>query len=140
MRIFFAGPLTDLKNPDKTKAFYIKLAEVAKTNGFDFFWAFQNGTDPNVERIISAKEVYTRDSKELLKSDLMVAYIGEPSLGVGVEVEIAHTHNIPVYVLYEKGRWTSRMLRGCPAVKKELVYFNESDALSQFASLLKSLS
>lgn len=139
MRIFFAGPLTDLKHPDKTKSFYGKLAEIAKANGFEYFWAFQNGTDPNVERIISAKEVYTRDSKELLKSDLMVAYIGEPSLGVGVEVEIAHTHNIPVYVLYEKDRWTSRMLRGCPAVKKELIFTDENDALTQFDTLLKSL-
>lgn len=140
MRIFFAGPLTDLKNPDKTKAFYTKLAEVAQNHGFDYFWAFQHGTDPNVEHKISAREVYKRDKTELLKSDIMVAYIGEPSSGVGVEVELAHEHNIPVYVLYEKGRWTSRMLRGCPAVKKEVVFTDEPDALSQFASLLKSLS
>lgn len=139
MKIFFAGPLTDLKNPNKTKAFYVKLADVAKSHGFDYFWAFQHGTDPNIERVISASEVYERDNKQLLKSDIMVAYIGESSSGVGIEVEIAHTHNIPVYLLYEKGTWTSRMLRGCPAVKKELVFTDEADGLKQFESLLKTL-
>ena len=139
MRIFFAGPLTDLKNPEKTKTFYLKLAEISTDNGFDYFWAFQHGTDPNIERVISAKEVYKRDSTQLLKSDLMVAYIGEPSPGVGIEVELAHTHNIPVYVLYEKDRWTSRMLRGCPSVRKEIIFTSEKDCLEQFQKLLQDL-
>ncbi len=138
MRIFFAGPLTDLKDPDKTKEFYSNLSGVAKSNGFDYFWAFQNGTDPNVERVIPPTEVYERDTNQLLHSDVMVAYVGEPSPGVGIEVEFANTHHIPVYILYEKDRWTSRMLRGCPSVKKEIVFTDEADALSQLDALLKS--
>lgn len=139
MRIFFAGPLTDLKNPNKTKGFYLKLARIAQKTGFDYFWAFQHGTDPNVERKISAQEVYKRDSTQLLKSNIMVAYIGEPSPGVGVEVEIAHTHDIPVCILYEKDRWTSRMLRGCPSIRKEIVFTSEKDCLEQFQKFLQDL-
>lgn len=139
MRIFFAGPLTDLKDPEATKAFYIKLAEVARANGFDYFWAFLNGTDPIKNPKVTSRDVYKRDIAELEKSDCLVAYVGEPSTGTGLEIEHAKIKNIPVYLLFEKGKNISRMLLGCPAVKKELVFTDESDALSQFAALLQNL-
>ena len=139
MRIFFAGPLTDLKNPDATKAFYTQLADTAKHRGCDYFWAFLNGTDPIKNPDVSPKKVYQVDTKELSRSDIMVAYLGEPSTGTGIEIEFARTHHIPVYILYEKGKRISRMLRGCPAVKKELVFTSRSDALTRFDTLLSQL-
>lgn len=140
MRIFFAGPLTDLAHPEATKAFYLKLADVATKNNVQWFWAFMNGTDPIKNPQVSAHDVYVRDTTELEKSDIMVAYVGEPSTGTGLEIEHAYSKGIPVYLLYEKGKRISRMLRGCPAIKQELIYVNESDALAQLDALLKSLS
>ncbi|MBI4066499.1 nucleoside 2-deoxyribosyltransferase [Candidatus Gottesmanbacteria bacterium] len=137
MRIFFAGPLTNLTHPDKTKAFYRKLEEVAKKYGCDYFWAFRHGTDPVANPRVTPRDVYERDIAELEKSDVMVAYVGEPSTGTGLEIEHAHHKGIPVYLLYEQGKKVSRMLRGCPAVKKELVFTDEPDALSQFDTLLQ---
>lgn len=139
MKIFFAGPLTDLKNPEATKAFYRTLADRAKSQGFDYFWAFLNGTDPVTNPGVTPHDVYKQDIAELEKSDILVAYVGEPSTGTGLEIEHAHHKGIPVYLLYEKGKNVSRMLRGCPAVKKELVFTDEKDALHAFDSLLKAL-
>lgn len=139
MRIFFAGPLTDLSNPESTKAFYLKLADVATKNDVQWFWAFMSGTDPIKNPQVSAHDVYIRDITELERSDIMVAYVGEPSTGTGLEIEHAYGKGIPVYLLYEKGKRISRMLRGCPAIKKELIYENESDALTQLDALLKKL-
>lgn len=138
--IFFAGPLTDLKNPEATKAFYQKLSNVAVQNGCTYFWAFMNGTDPIKNPKVSAHDVYERDIAELEKSDIMVAYVGEPTTGTGLEIEHAKGKNIPVYLLYEKGKNISRMLLGCPAVKKELMFTDEADALQQFNELLKNLN
>lgn len=138
MHIFFAGSLTDLKNPEVTKAFYQKLTDVAVQNGCTYFWAFMNGTDPVKNPEVSAHDVYARDIAELEKSDALVAYVGEPTTGTGLEIEHARGKNIPVYLLYERGKNVSRMLRGCPAVKRELVFDSESDALTQLASLLQS--
>jgi nucleoside 2-deoxyribosyltransferase len=139
MRIFFAGPLTDLKDPKRTKTFYRRLAGVAKSNGFDYFWAFLHGTDPVLNPNVQPTQVYQADIKQLSHSDLMVAYMGEPSTGTGIEIEYANTHAIPVYILYEKGNRISRMLRGCPAVKKEIVFTSPEDALKQFDTLLSRL-
>lgn len=139
MRIFFAGPLTDLKNPDQTKAFYRRLAEVAGSNAMEYYWAFMNGTDPIKNPDVTPQKVYDIDTMELGKSDIMVAYMGEPSTGTGIEIEYANTHHIPIYILYEKGKRISRMLRGCPAITKEIVFKSEEDALAQFNTLLISL-
>lgn len=138
MRIFFAGPLTDLKNPEQTKVFYRRLADVATANGKEYFWAFLNGTDPIKNPDVPASKVYEVDTRELKASDLMVAYMGEPSTGTGIEIEYAYNNNIPVWILYEEGKRISRMLRGCPGVTKEIVFSSEDDALKQFDALLKS--
>lgn len=139
MRIFFGGPLTELKDPDKTKAFYKKLADVATKNGYDYFWAFLHGTDPIKNPDVSPDAVYKADTSELAKSDMMVAYMGEPSDGTGIEIEFARDHHIPVYILYEKGRHISRMLLGDPAVKGKIEFTGEEDALTQFDSLISQL-
>ncbi len=139
MRIFFAGPLTDLRDPPKTKDFYKKLAAVTDAHNVDYFWAFLNGTDPIANPDVPAHKVYEVDKSQLEQSDVMVAYVGEPSTGTGIEIEIANTRGIPVYLLYEKGQRVSRMLRGCPAVKGEIAFETEEDALRQFDALLKSL-
>ena len=138
MRVFFGGPLTDLKDVNKTKEFYKKLAEVATENGFDYYWAFLRGTDPEENPDIPASRVYQIDTYELEKSDLMVAYVGEPSTGTGIEIEYARTHNIPVYLLYESYKRISRMLLGSPIVKGEIAYSSEDEAYLKLASLLKN--
>lgn len=139
MRIFFAGPLTTLEHPTETKAFYAQLGKAALEEGFATFWAFQSGTDPMLNPDVPAAAVYKTDIEQLSKSDLLVAYVGEPSIGTGEEIEYAKTNAIPVVILYRKGQAVSRMLRGNPAVKKEIVYENEAEAIDLFRAMLKEL-
>ncbi|MFH0749379.1 MAG: nucleoside 2-deoxyribosyltransferase [Candidatus Gottesmanbacteria bacterium] len=139
MRIFFAGPLTDLKNPETTKSLYKDMASVAKTLGFDYFWAFLNGTDPIENPDVPSRDVYNRDIAELDASDIMIAYIGEATTGTGIEIEHAYYTGKPVIVLYEQGKKVSRMLLGCPAIKKEIVFSSKEDALAQLRAYLISL-
>jgi 2'-deoxynucleoside 5'-phosphate N-hydrolase len=136
MRIFFAGPLTVLENPELTKDFYIKLANVAKEAGHETFLAFLNGTDPVKNPEVSPTAVYQIDIKELENSDLMVAYVGESSTGTGIEVEHAKEIGVPVVLLFEEDKKVSRMLRGSPIIKKEIVFTTVEDCLTQFRDFL----
>lgn len=139
MRIFFAGPLTDLAEPEKTKAFYVQLTTVAKDLGHDFFWAFLSGTDPIKNPEVPPRDVYHRDIEELDKSDMMIAYMGEPSTGTGMEIEHAHQTNKPIVILYEQGKHMSRMLLGCPGIVKIIEFSSEDDALKQLKTFLSTL-
>lgn len=139
MRIFFGGPLTDLQNPDSTKSFYRKMGDVATKYGFEYYWAFLRGTDPEEDPEVSPERVFQIDTYELEKSDLMIAYVGEPSTGTGIEIEYARERNIPVYLMYEQGKHISRMLIGAPNIKERIEYSNEEDALQKLEVLLQSL-
>jgi nucleoside 2-deoxyribosyltransferase len=139
MRIFFAGPLTGLSNPEATKAFYTKMGDVASKCGFDYFWAFQSGTDPVKDPNIDPEYIYFKDLKELENSNLMIAYFGEASPGTGQELEYAKEHDIPAYLVFEKGARVSRMILGNPTVKGTIEFTDEADALSQLDTLLKSI-
>ena len=139
MRVFFGGPLTDLKNPEKVKPFYKKMAGVAEANGWEYYWAFLRGTDPEDNPDVPSSRVYQIDTYELEKSDVMVAYVGEPSTGTGIEIEYARTHNIPVYLMFEESKRISRMLRGSPIVRGEIIFTAEEDALEKLGLLLNKL-
>ena len=139
MRIFFGGPLTDLKEKEKTKAFYRRMALVAEENGYEWFWAFLNGTDPVKNPEVPSEVVYETDLAELAKSALMIVYLGEPTTGTGQEIEYAKEHNIPVYLLFEQGKQITRMVLGSPNIKEEIEFTSEDDALSKLDSLLKRL-
>lgn len=115
------------------------MADVARSNGFDFYWAFLRGTDPEEDPQVPADRVFQIDSYELEKSDVMIAYVGEPSTGTGIEIEYARERNIPVYLLYEKDRRISRMLIGAPHIKGRIEFIDHDDALKQLDALLKSL-
>jgi nucleoside 2-deoxyribosyltransferase len=139
MRIFFGGPLTTLSNPEEIKKWYMEMADIATKNGFTWFWAFLSGTDPVKNPDVDPEYIYKKDLKELEDSDLMIAYIGEPSTGTGQEIEYAKEHNIPVYLIYEKDNPVSRMVIGNPAVKDIIEFTNQEDALKQLDALLASI-
>lgn len=140
MHIFFGGPLTDLTHKDETKIFYKELADVATANGITSYWAFLHGTDPEKNPDVTPATVYKTDLGELAKSDLMIAYIGQATTGTGQEIEFAEEHNIPVYLMYEKGKRITRMVLGSPNIKGSIIFSSEKDALSQLDTLLKKLS
>jgi nucleoside 2-deoxyribosyltransferase len=136
MRIFFAGPLTNLKHPEATKKWYRDMAGIANKNGFEAFWAFMSGTDPVKNPNVAPDYIYEKDLKELEKSNLMVAYIGEPSTGTGQELEYAKEHHIPIYLVYEKNQPVARMVLGNPDVDGVIEFTDFDDALNQLDRML----
>ena len=65
-------------------------------------------------------EIFARDLRWLDESDLVVAEVSTPSLGVGYEIAYARwTRRIPVVALYRRGRTKrcSAMIAGDPGVQ-----------------------
>jgi nucleoside 2-deoxyribosyltransferase len=119
--------------------FYKKLADVAVANGFEYYWAFMRGTDPELNPDVPSARVFQIDTYELEESDIMIAYVGEPSIGTGQEVEFARERKIPLYLLFEAGKKISRMLLGSPNIKGTIEFASEEDAYAKLDTLLKSL-
>lgn len=67
----------------------------------------------------ATSKTYQRDMKMLKSSNIMIAEVTSPSLGVGYEIAKAEELNIPILCLFRpsSGRSLSAMIDGSPGVK-----------------------
>ena len=107
-QVYISGPLTN----SSTKELYELLGEEFEKCGFSAYIPHQH-TDP-----IKPGKVYQTDYRKIIESSLLVAYVGEPSLEVGQEIQIAAFHQIPILLVFEKGAKVSRMTLGTPGVRQ----------------------
>lgn len=112
-QVYISGPLTN----SSKKELYELLGEEFEKCGFSAYIPHQH-TDPVKNSKITPEKVYQTDYRKIIESSLVVAYVGEPSLGVGQEIQIAAFHQIPILLVFEKGARVSRMTLGTPGVKQ----------------------
>lgn len=134
MKAYIAGALSQLKNKEK-KQFYERIAEVCRACAIEPYLPHLK-TDPIETPLLRPKEVYEWNYNQIKNSDFLIAYIGEPSLGVGTELEIAKREDVQVIALYEKDTIVSRMARGNPAVIYTIEYTDEEKALYELKNFL----
>ena len=95
-------------------------------------------TDPIANPDLSPREVFETDKHQVTNSDLVIAYLGYPSFGVGMELAYAEVNAIPAILMYEKGKKISRFPRGIPTVIYEIQFDDYDDALTQLKSFLEN--
>jgi len=90
------------------------------------------------ETTLTEEEIYSRDLDWLTSSDVVIAEVSTPSLGVGFEVAKAVELNKKVLCLYRKqaGKRVSAMIAGCPELQLA-EYETLKDALSTVDSFIK---
>lgn len=137
-KVYISGPLTAIPDLEGLKRFYESLADVCSGLGMEPYVPHTR-SDPILNRDLSPAEVYRMDRDQVEAAGLVIAYVGAPSLGVGMELEIAHQCGIPVLLLVEAGAAISRMARGSPAVVAELRFQDRDEALLQVAGWLQEL-
>jgi len=85
---------------------------------------------------LNIKQVFQRDIKWIEKSNLMIAEISGPSLGVGFEISYAlYTRKIPVIALFSAEiEDVSAMITGCDA---DLLYVKAYNNSQELAEIIK---
>ena len=112
MKIYFAGAI---RGGREDAQLYEKLIAYLKEKG-QVLTEHIGSKDLSGEGETSSKdeEIYNRDIKWLQSTDIVVAEVTTPSLGVGYELGIAEKLNIPVLCLYrpDEGNRLSAMVSG----------------------------
>ncbi|BAY64957.1 XRE family transcriptional regulator [Calothrix brevissima NIES-22] len=134
-KVYVSGALTDVINPTACKALYEKIGLLCEEVGFKSYVPHLH-TDPVNNPDISPSEVFKQDKYQVSVSDLVIAYLGSLSFGVGMELAYAETNKIPIILLYEQGKRISRFPRGIPTVIAEVKFHNDEDALTQLKNIL----
>lgn len=134
MKIYVAGPYSNLSEEEREhqKSFFqkIKIA-ISKTGNTAFVpflppdnkELFKNGSP-------SPSEVYIFCEDHLFNSDLLIAEVSTPSLGIGMEMGLAAVNGIPIILLYKSGSEVSDFARGMPGVRL-IEYVNIKDCMRQ---------
>ena len=141
--VYISGALSDVpaQTRDHYLTFYEMLGQVVETAGLVAYVPHQN-TDPVRHKDVTPKQVDLIDRTAVMSSILVAAVVDNPSLGVGIEVEMAYHAAKPVVLLCHEDRIAqrriSRLVRGNPAVVHEIVYTTREDALEQFAEFLRT--
>lgn len=133
--LYVSGPLTHLQNQD-VKKLYEQIGALGESLGFASRVPHLH-TDPILHQDVSAENVYKTDKQQVIDADLMICYVGETSLGVGMELEIALQHKTLVVLLSEEGVKVSRIVLGSPAVIDHVTFASFEDALVKLRVVLE---
>lgn len=139
MKVYISGPFTFASQPDEIVSFYELIGELCSKLGMVPYMPHQK-TNPWNFPDLSPDSILTTDKVEVLSSQLMIAYVGTPSHGVGMELAYAESAHIPIILLYEKGAKISRILHGIPTVIAEVAFLKSQDLLQNLKDVLFPLS
>ena len=136
IRVYISGALTGIENSEVVKSFYEDIGLVCTNMGFESYVPHLN-TDPISHPNIDPTKVFETDKHQVSSSDLVIAYLGVPSFGVGMELAYAETKDISIILLYEKNKSISRFPRGIPTLFSEIKFNDYKDALNQLEKVLQ---
>lgn len=133
---YLSGALTE-SGPEE-RALYETLQKATAEVGVELYCPHQH-TDPLQGTTHTSKEIYELDKTRVTESEVVVAYIGFPSLGVGMEIEMASALGKPVVLLTENGKRVPRIVGGAPSVVYTVEFENPEDAARKLQQVLKQL-
>jgi len=134
-----SGALSALSNEDYSfviTQIYQRVEDVCREMDLDCYLPHKSQTTPT--KGMPHSKVWEIDYKRVVNSGAVVAYIGLPALGVGAEIEMARTANVPVILLFEtaKQEELSRLILGNPAVKHTIPFDKPEDIKEQLQTAL----
>ena len=142
MHAYISGALLNAASIDISRTRYERLAAACTAAGWEAYVPHLHA-DPVKDAHLSNLEVAERDLDHVTAADVLVAYVGEPSLGVGAEVAIALRAGKRVFVIAESDRRVSRFLLGLvelhPAQALILRYQDEGEAAAWITEQLKAM-
>lgn len=130
---YFASALTGLTKKQKREiaALDQKIDEICnsyKSYSVALYRPRMN-TDPVENPDVSNRDVYEIDRERVVTADLLILATIFPSLGAGMELQLAHQSCKSIILLKKEGQPLSRMVLGCP-VRMEIVEYTRLTELT----------
>ena len=140
--IYIAGPLTGIGISTEKFHIYDVVAKLCTDQSFTVLAPHIELKNRGVEKsemCISPKQIFDWDYKWVKKSNVILAYVGIPSLGVGIELGLAVEWSIPFVTYCEKGVRVSPMVLGHPYSIEHVEFDRESDLKTKIRDALTKL-
>ena len=131
-RVYLSVPIIANRNLDIAKI----IAETLENEGYEIIskWVLEE----SIKTYIPPKDILERDIESVLKSDILIAEVSNPSHGVGMEIAIAFLSGKKIIFIKHKDSKLSYMLQGIP--NKEIIeYYSKKDIKEKLSEKLKNL-
>lgn len=137
--VYISGPLQAAVDLPEARALYEDLAASCRDAGWEPYLPHRQ-TDPIHDVGASPSSVFSRDMDAIASADLIIAYVGAPSSGVGAEIGIAFEREIPLIGICGPEGVASRFIEGLlgTGVNADLIRYR--DDADRRLSLVKALS
>jgi len=128
MKIYFAG---SIRGGRGDKVIYHKIISLLKTYGTVLTEHVGDSNLSSTGEKLSDMQIHDRDMNWIIESDIVIAEVTNPSLGVGYEIAAAMGLNKKIYCLYRVGAQNklSAMISGSKSIK--LIKYNDIDILDK---------
>lgn len=139
-KCYVAGSLTQNGTNEDLLRLYERVGDVCRTNGFDVYLphiAKRQAVEKRVQ--LSPETIFDWDISQLKTSKLVVAFIGTPSLGVGIELGAAAFLGIPIITFCAEGTQVSPMVLGHPFLYEHFFFHGEEDCIQRLTRSLRLL-
>ena len=120
MKVYFAASISGGR---EHLEIYKQLIEYTKRYGEVLTEHLADSSLTNMgETTLSSQEIYLRDLNWIINSDIVVAEVSTPSLGVGYELAMAEELNKPLLCLYkeQENKRLSAMISGNKKIKVKI--------------------
>ena len=136
---YLAGPLTGVSSDDQALCRAIRTSSRTVLSARFRVYDPADYTAPGSSH--TADDVFAKDHARTTTSDLVFFHLISPSLGVGIESQLAADATIPRVVAYPKGRQVSRMFEGLfnPTVAR-IEYLDANDFEQQLRHHLPAIA
>ena len=112
MRVYISGALKGSRDLSAARELYERAALAVSQAGHEPYVPHSN-TDPERAATLAPEAAFDSDMKAIHRSDAVLAFLNEPSLGVGAEIAICTRESIPVLGLCALRTEVSRFALGC---------------------------
>lgn len=134
--VFISGALSSVSGLVRLEVFYDMIAEICESRGFCAFLPYRDANPGKIEGFTNDRLYLSNMDHIKNRTDLIIAYAGLPSAGVGMEVQAAYDYGVDVIMLSEKNITISKPLLGCPAVVEHIRFAGFDEAVEKLGAAL----
>lgn len=116
--LYISGALRGARSLAAARRKYEDFAGLLACGGKYDTYLPHSQTDPESDSGLDPVAVFTKDVEALLACDAVIAFLDEPSLGVGAEISLAFQHKKVVVGIFKRGTQVSRFVEGLIQVSK----------------------
>jgi 2'-deoxynucleoside 5'-phosphate N-hydrolase len=131
-KIYLGGAITHAGD-EQVLQWYQDITETLEKIGYEVFLPHR---DVHLPKHKDEQDIHAINMKAIKHADLVIAYVGIPSLGVGMVLQRAQKKMIPTILLAEENSTLSEMILHTANIKTIIRFHDKEDAISQLVTQL----